>query len=135
MIILVVLSLLLQQSATAQQFPYYQPFPIAVSPPLPRMYVSQIQLVCEVASPAGKLRWIRRGSTMDIGTAVKVAEGTLSADPLKYAVTLTSDRNDYIRSTLTLLTPQPNLQQVWFIQPIRNATLEHKKKKRNQSIN
>jgi len=75
------------------------------------MYVSRIQLICEVASTAGKIRWIRRGSAMEISTAVAVAEGTTSADPLKYAVASTSDRNGLTRSVLTLLTPEPNLQQ------------------------
>ena len=82
------------------------------------MYVSRIQLICEVASTAGKIRWIRRGSAMEISTAVAVAEGTTSADPLKYAVASTSDRNGLTRSVLTLLTPEPNLQQVRFIELI-----------------
>ena len=131
MISMIVFSLLLVQSIAGQQhFPYYhQQFPpvLQPTPPIPRMYVSRVQLVCEVASPIGKLRWIRRGSAMEISAAILVAEGTASADPLKYAVTSTSDQNGLIRSVLTLLTPEPNLQQVRFIQLVRNAASNESK--------
>ena len=58
------------------------------------------------------IRWVRRDSSTVASTAITIADGANSVDPLKFAVNFENLPNGSTRSVLTILKPEPDSSQV-----------------------